>query len=85
MVVQVIHLSKTAAAELAALLPIPLPFDVFVNFNFESKFGFYSNIARADTPATFFRFLAAKSAPTILVIRIPFSADFLMIISSGSF
>jgi hypothetical protein len=49
---------------------------VFVNFNFESKFGFYSfNIARADS-SHIFSVSSGKSAPTILVIRIPFSADF---------
>jgi hypothetical protein len=66
---------KNSSAELAALLPIP--FDVFVNFNFESVSSF--NIARADTPATFFRFLAASRHPQF---ESELSADFLMIISS---
>ena len=41
-----------------------------------------SNIAKADTPATFFSVSKGKSAPTILVIRIPFMSDFRIIISS---
>ena len=75
---------KTAPAALAEELPMPLPAFIFlwISISKPKSDCMAFNNAKAATPATFFSVSKGKSAPVILVILMPFSATFRIIISS---